>query len=309
MLLFKNKKLAKGIVLFGGVSIAMVAIAGVFSFSSPEILSENSSASKTKLVRMGDGWLISTYGDAYVDEYDEGHLVYDTKADAQRLARDIFVTVCHPANNEHQCSQADDWSAPINVSNTARVTSIDTKWNETLDDDIPVLGDAEAFYGDSGKPNIFNAGNYAMVTWVDKYCEGGAQRIISYNERGGVSVPFSCVYAAYTNNVSGVILDEDGNKIEIPVVWNTLQLTSGERDAKSDANKGVSITYEVLVPDTEDEVVTKTKANWVISWQEDPHGLQLGGLTDRVMVLQELRLPMVPMSGIPLQQILCILNG
>ncbi|WP_087871632.1 hypothetical protein [Bathymodiolus platifrons methanotrophic gill symbiont] len=81
MLLFKNKKLAKGIVLFGGVSIAMVAIAGVFSFSSPEMLSENSSASKTKLVRVGDGWLISTYGDAYVDEYDEGHLVYDTKAD------------------------------------------------------------------------------------------------------------------------------------------------------------------------------------------------------------------------------------
>ncbi len=247
MLLFSFKKLTRSIVLIGGASIAMVAIAGVLLFTPPEMLSENSSASKTKLVRMGSGWLVSAYGDA------AGLDVYDTKADAVRLARDIFVTVCHPAYSASQCSYVSDWSVPINISNTADLTSISTNWNEH---DVPDAG-ATPFYGDSGKPNIFVSGNFAVVSWTDKYCPGGAQRMISYNEREGITVPFSCVYVAYTNNVAG----SD---------WNTLQLTDGERDAKSDFNKGVVV--DALV----DDEYVKT-AKWSISWQEDPHGLQLGG--------------------------------
>ncbi|NOQ12923.1 MAG: hypothetical protein GQ583_00375 [Methyloprofundus sp.] len=213
-------------------------MAAIATFTYPDTLSENSSASKTKLVRMGNGWLVSTYADA-----SGTNDVYDTKADAQRLARDIFVRVCNPAVND--CSVAVNWSGPLNISNTAQFTSIATDWDEFDGTDEPT-----PFYGDSGKPNIFNSGKFAVVTWVDKYCLGGAQRLISYNERDGISVPFSCVYAAYTDNVVGA--------------WTTVQLTDGERDAKSDANKGVTIADGTI-------------ANWVISWQEDPHGLQLGG--------------------------------
>ena len=241
----KYKKHIIGAGLIGAVFIAATAMAAIVAFSEPEMLSENSSANKTKLVRMGNGWLISTYGDA------AGPEVYDTKADDVRPARDIFVRVCHPANNISQCSLEADWSDPVNISNTANLTSISTDWNE----DPNVIG-ATPFYGDSEKPNIFNAGNFAVVTWVDKYCPGGKQRMISYNEREGITVPFACVYAAYTNNVAGI-----GGA---PATWNTLQLTDGKRDAKSDANKGVVIADGAI-------------ANWVISWQEDPHGLQLGG--------------------------------
>lgn len=257
MLLFGFKKFTSSIVLIGGISIAMAAIAESLLFSNPEMLSEYGSANKTKLVRMGNGWLVSVYGDA------AGPAVYDTKADAQRLARDIFVTVCHPAFSETQCSfvgdefslPGDDWSAPINLSKNAHLSSIATDWNE-LDDTGPT-----PFYGDSGKPNIFVAGNFAVVSWTDKYCLGGAQRMISYTEREGITVPFSCLYMAYTNNVAGL----DG-----PPLWHTVQLTDGERDAKSDFNKGVVV--DTLVGDE-----TVKIAKWAWSWQEDPHGLQIGG--------------------------------
>jgi hypothetical protein len=78
--------------------------------------------------------------------------------------------------------------------------------------------------------------------------------MISYTAREALSVPFSCLYTSYTNNVAGI----DGE----PAVWNTQQLTDGSRDAKSDFNKGLSVDG---------------KGKWVFSWQEDPHGLQLGG--------------------------------
>ena len=218
-------------------------------FSQQKTLSENNLANKTKLGRMGNGWLISVYGDA------NGPEVYDTKADDTRLARDIYVKTCHPAKNESQCALAEDWSAPINLSNTAELSSISTGWNEDLGVAHPV-----PFHGDAEKPNIFVAGNFAVVTWMSKYCPGGNQRYISYDEREGLSVPFSCLYASYTNNVAG-ILGIDDNPDE-PAVWSTLQLTDGKRDAKSDFNKGLSVDGKGL---------------WTISWQEDPHGLQLGG--------------------------------
>ncbi len=247
MLLLKYKNVASVWTFFCLVLFSMAATADL-GFSTPETLSEKSLANKTKLVRMGSGWLVSVYGDATV----ESQTVYDTKADDVRDSRDIFVRVCHPAHNDSQCSLASDWSVPLNISNTAHLFSIATGWNETYGVEYPI-----PFYGDSEKPNIFVAGNFAVVTWVSKYCPGGKQRMISYTAREGLSVPFSCLYTSYTNNVAGI----DGE----PAVWNTQQLTNGSRDAKSDFNKGLSIT----TPDG-------AKGKWAFSWQEDPHGLQLG---------------------------------
>jgi len=247
MLFSKHKKLTKSLGFIGVGLVTMVAVAATVDFSDPKTLSENSLANKTKLVRMGNGWLVSAYGDAAPGSRD----VYDTKADDVRLSRDIFVRVCHPAQNENQCSLASDWSVPLNISNTAHLASIATKWNESNTIDGEML--PSAFHGDSEKPNIFVAGNFAVVTWVSKYCPGDKQRMISYTAREGLSVPFSCLYTSYTNNVAGV----DGE----PAVWNTLQLTDGSRDAKSDFNKGLSVDG---------------KGKWAFSWQEDPHGLQLG---------------------------------
>jgi hypothetical protein len=242
MLLRKYQNMARAIGLCGVAFCATNAVADI-AFTPPEILSENNSANKTKLVRLGNGWLVSAYGDA------NGPEVYDTKADDTRLARDVYVKTCHPANNVSQCSLASDWSAPINISNSAQLSSIATGWNEEVGVDVPM-----PFYGDAEKPNIFVAGNFAVVTWVSKYCPGGNQRLISYDAREGLSVPFSCLYAAYTNNVAG--------QNDEPAQWNTLQLTDGKRDAKSDFNKGLSVNGKGL---------------WTISWQEDPRGLQLGG--------------------------------
>lgn len=241
MTLYKGRKLILAASVLGALGISSSALAEL-DFTYPDTLSENGGASKTKLVRLGSGWLVSPYGDS------AGPPVYDTKADAIRPARDIFVRVCHPDQNDSKCSDANDWSEPVNLSNTAGETSIDTDWDEDLDLDTSI---ATPFYGDSDKPNIFNAGPFAVVTWVDKYCPGGDQLMVEYIERDGITMPFSCLYMAYTNNpASGV--------------WTTERITDGSRDAKSDANKGLSIG-------------TPAKGHWSIVWQEDPRGLQLGG--------------------------------
>jgi hypothetical protein len=224
------------------------ATAGL-AFTSADTLSVNSSANKTKLVRMGNGWLVSVYGDATAGS----KLVYDLKADATRLSRDNFVKVCHPANNINQCSLAENWSEPVNISNTAHLSSIATNWD--INSELP-----SEYYGDAEKPNIFVAGSFAVVTWVSKYCPGGNQKLGSSNERDGISVHFSCIYASYTNNVAGAPDPETGEPIT--PVWNTIRITDGSRDAKSDSNKGLK--YD-------------TKGLWAIAWQEDPHGLQIGG--------------------------------
>ena len=231
----KFQKFYAGIGLVAALTVA--ASVNAFDFTDPEVLSKNDLANKTKLVRLTSGLLISVYGDA------QGPLVYDTKSDAVRSARDIFVRTCHTATKD--CSAEVNWTAPVNISNTATQTSILTDWSEA-----PGVIGATPFYGDSDKPNIFNSGNFAVVTWVDKFCPGGKQRMIKYNERDEITVPFSCVYASRMNPATGV--------------WKTFQLTDGERDAKQDANKGLSVGDPAV-------------GHWIITWQEDPRGLQIGG--------------------------------
>jgi MYXO-CTERM domain-containing protein len=186
-------------------------------------------AAKVKILRMGNGTLVAVYGDF------AGTDVFDVKAQAERPARDIFVRTCN--SNMSDCASGDEWSDAVNISQTAGLTSIATQWH----------GEgtaAEAFYGDSDKPNVFNNGSRVVLTWNDKYCPGGSQNTVTYLTLDLREVPYSCQYVA-------VSLDNGAT-------WSApQQLSDGSRDAKQDVNKG-------------------SDAAWVITWQEDPEGLQLG---------------------------------
>ena len=200
-------------------------------------------ASKTKLVSLGNGMLISAFGEAV----DETKMAYDVKGDVDVPAQDIFVRTCPSLTAD--CSVDANWSPPKNVSNTATKTSISTDWNGSLDENATRM----PYYGDSDKPNISNGGANLMLTWTDKFCEalpGDAdgltdQRTVTYLTRDNREIPFSCTYAAYS-------FDSGKN-------WTApQQLSDGSRDAKQDVSK----------------VNSMGKA--VITWQEDPMGLQLG---------------------------------
>jgi len=239
--------------------IGTYAFASPLFFSEPEILSNKGEAAlgdgafKSKLVRLGNGLLISTFGQSQATGQD----VYDLKGDSVRQARDIFVRSCMPTPTNDQCAHQANWTEAVNVSNTAMLSSMNTRWQETPEGEV--IESATPFYGDSGKPNIFNAGSVAVISWTDKYCPGDEQRMISYNERGGITVPFSCIYTAradYSTVTAG----------ETEPVWTKEQLTTGVRDAMQDVNKGVSrLVNGVATP------------HWILTWQEDPHGLQIGG--------------------------------
>lgn len=204
-------------------------------------------AFKPKLVRLSNGWLVSVYGDAV--EEDMTHLVYDPKGDVLRQARDIFARRCDSVNTD--CSDPANWSPPVNISNTALLSSISTDW----DGDLDASNDRKPYYGDSDKPNIFSAGGRVAVSWVDKYCPDGdlstpaieptVQRTVTYLEREFVEVPFSCTY---------VVASANGG-----AAWGTpVQMSTGLRDAKQDVHRGLG------------------SGHWALIWQEDPSGLKLG---------------------------------
>ncbi len=185
---------------------------------------------KIKFVRLGGGWLVSAYGDAGSDEP-----IYDVKAQAERKARDIYVRRCNA--NMGDCGDTANWSAPINIANTASQTSASTAWKGPAEGELP-------YYGDSDKPNIFSNGPAVVITWADKLCDPATQGSATYLELEEREIPYSCKYTSRS-------LDNGGT-------WSTAQrLSSGLRDAKQDVNRG------------------NDKA-WVMTWQEDPLGLQLG---------------------------------
>ncbi|GAB6071108.1 hypothetical protein JCM30760_22050 [Thiomicrorhabdus hydrogeniphila] len=213
-------------------------------FSTPIKLSSSQTpdldmAYKAKLVRLGNGALVSVFGDGVTD-----HVVYDLKDDEERAPRDIFIRACDSINTD--CALQENWTAPENVSNTAEKTSISTDMNGDIDGSAT----RTPYYGDSDKPNIANGGSNIMVTWTDKYCTGDAQRTVSYVTRSNREIPFSCTYArAATVSGAGVI------------AWASepVQLSDGSRDAKQDSSK------------------INSMGKSVIAWQEDPQGLQIGG--------------------------------
>ncbi|WP_455212855.1 choice-of-anchor O protein [Kaarinaea lacus] len=192
-------------------------------------------AYKSKIVRTSSGVLVVVYGDSV--ENDPQHYVFDTKLSSERPARDIFVTICDSANSD--CSLSNNWSTPINIANTASLSSIQTDWNND--------GVRTDYFGDSDNPHVFASGSHVVVTWGDKYCPEDQQRSVTYLEFDSREIPMSCVYAAHTSQ-----------DYEILSSWTVDRLSDGSRDVKQDNNKGLS------------------SGVWVITWQEDPLGLQPG---------------------------------
>ncbi|MCU0924459.1 MAG: choice-of-anchor O protein [Hydrogenophaga sp.] len=251
------------------IGVATAAVAATVITLQPEIaVSTGGSGHKPKIQRAGaDGTLVMAYGDTFTG----AQTVYDTKAQAERLARDIFVRTCKPTpatdtttSPRITCDAESEWSAPINVSNSANKYSVQTAWRGG----DPVTGRLP-FYGDIDKPNIKTSGPVMVLTWTSKYCPDSdvsdgvapvadgsvanyfpnpSQRAIRYLDRGSRIVPFSCTWMA-VGRTNGT-------------VWGpAIQLSNGERDAKQDASSG---TY--LAPN----------ARIAVSWQEDPEGLQPG---------------------------------
>ncbi|BCO30887.1 hypothetical protein TspCOW1_09900 [Thiohalobacter sp. COW1] len=194
-------------------------------------------ANKSKLFRHRNGMLVAVYGD-YVSPpggvLEADFQVYDLKAQDERPPRDLFVRTCDSLANS--CLEDAHWTAPVNISQSATQTSISTNWRGN---------GPEAFYGDAEKPNGFiNPNGVTVVSWVSHYCPGGDQRARLYIERDSRIIPFTCTWVAHS---------EDYGQTWQPAV----QLSTGERAAKQDVNRG-------------------TTAFWAVTWQEDPTGLELG---------------------------------
>ncbi len=256
---FKPKKLA----VLGAVAVAGLAYAATQIQLNPEInVSLGGNGHKPKIQRLGaDGTLVMAYGDSAPGAQD----VYDTKAQAERKARDIYVRYCKPTPETDTtttprvtCDVESEWSTPFNVSKSADKSSIQTAWKVTAPGLAPVRA---PFYGDIDKPNIKTSGSVNVLTWTSNYCPNADltqpdadgdqnlnQRAIRYLDRESRVIPFSCTWMAY-GRTGGTVWSEP------------IQLSNGERDAKQDSSSGT-----FLAPN----------ARIAISWQEDPEGLQPG---------------------------------
>jgi hypothetical protein len=242
-------------VLTGSLLIVSAAAADPITVNIPIELSDGDFSAKPKIQRTGDGRLVVVYAD-----YTAGAgNAYDLKGDKERPARDIYVKTCKPAGAV-TCNNLADWSAALNLSNSALSSSISTAWQGG----DPVVNRL-AYPGDIDKPNIKTSGPLMLLTWVSKYCPDGdlattgiqapVQRAIKYLERGGRVIPFACLWAAYSTNNG--------------VAWSDpVQLSTGERDAKNDFSRG-SINGDSASP-------SFRKGQAAITWQEDPQGLQIG---------------------------------
>ncbi len=239
----KKKKvvIAVALAITAGAAYAATQI----TVNPPFALSDNGNGDKPKIQRAGDGTLVVAYGDSPVG----AGLVYDVKAAAERPARDIFVKTCKPDATK-TCDNLGDWSAATNVSNSALQSSMTSDWRGTLDAPSP-------YFGDIDKPNIKTSGSMMVLTWVSKYCPASptTQRSVRYLERDSRVIPFSCAWTAYTTN--------NGATWSAPI-----QLSNGERDAIQDSSSGAI--------NTDPTSASYKKGQIVISWQEDPQGLQLG---------------------------------
>jgi len=130
------------------------------------------------------------------------------------------------------------WSQPINISNTANFSSMNADHDgDPLTADLP-------YYGDSQKPNIYSIGKNVIISWVDHYVPTGVQGSVLYPASANLEVPFAATYVVRSTN---------GGE-----TWSDPQILSdGSRDAKQDVPKGSS-------------------AGFMVTWQEDPKGLQPG---------------------------------
>jgi len=245
-----NKPKFKYTAIAAAVVCGAVYAATVITIEPSITLSTGISGDKPKIQRMGDGRLVVVYGDNTAGAGD----VYDVKAQAERPARDVYARTCMPSSTV-SCNSPADWTAPVNLSNSAAQSSIQTAWraNDATLYDYP---------GDIDKANIKTNGSVVTVTWVSKYCPDGdtstlgvvdgtvEQRAVQYLERDSRTIPFSCTWVARSTN--------SGQTWAAPV-----QLSTGIRDAIQDSSSGGFNS-------------TTRLGQVVISWQEDPQGLKLG---------------------------------
>ncbi|UCF76660.1 MAG: hypothetical protein JSU71_05155, partial [Betaproteobacteria bacterium] len=132
-------------------------LSGPITVRTPFALSDGISGDKPKIQRLGDGTLVVVYGDS-----PEGvGWVYDVKAAEERPARDIFVKTCKPSATK-TCNQLSDWSAAVNVSQSA------DKFSTGIFDWRGTLGDPSPYPGDIDKANIKTSGPMMVLTWVSK---------------------------------------------------------------------------------------------------------------------------------------------
>jgi hypothetical protein len=253
----------------GGICFGISLAIGAFAFlagplpaaqiefdppEGPALISDGADSNKVKLLRTPDGALFAVYGEAVEVNVGAG-LVWDAKKGATRKPYDIMI--------KYSWDDGESWSSALNLSNTAHRSSakgiIEQAGPPLLDanghPNLAADPNAVDYPGDSEKPNVFNVGNRLLVTWVDKFCDASEQRYVVYPELYGVTIPYSCMYAARLewNPAAQEFLYKDawgGN-------FKTDRLSSGRRDAKQDANRGNPNAF-------------------VLNWQEDPLGLQLG---------------------------------
>lgn len=247
-------------VVIGAAVLAATAVADDWvSMSQPKSLSEEiaggavpgGSAQKGRLVRLAnttagakDGRLVVTYADANLSS-----TVWDPQ------------TLTHPPRDVFARYSDDDgktWSAPVNISNSAGSYSAVT--------DHDGDGADSPYYGDCDKATVAAAGDVIVVTWVGKYAPephwtwgqsgvSAMQGTVTYDDPGVPfprEVPFSAVYLALSTDGGSTWTRGDVLTSSPP-----LQLTYGRRDAINDVHRG-------------------SGKKWVVTWQEDPLGLQPG---------------------------------
>lgn len=137
-----------GVTAVAGIAYAATQI-GIFQSIT---LSQGTAGHKPKIQRMGNNRLVVAYG----DNTPGAGTVYDVKGQAERPARDIYVRSCMPSDSV-SCNNPTDWSAPLNISNSALQSSIQTAWkanDNTLYD----------FAGDAAKPNIKTSGQVVVLS-------------------------------------------------------------------------------------------------------------------------------------------------
>jgi len=227
------------------------------AFGNSQVLSQEiaggaqpgGAASKGKLVRLiktpmniHDGRLITVYA----DDNTTGE-VWEPKG-GQHRAKDIFARYSDDGGTT--------WSAPVNLSNTADKSSAMSDWDGD--------GVDEVYWGHSQKPNIFNSGDVIVVSWIDAYLP---ESTWTWGTSGVSAVQGSVLYPDLTvypeqrevpyHGVYVAASFDGGETWEYGANQPPIQLTYGRRDAKQDVNRGAG-------------------KKWLVTWQEDPEGLQQG---------------------------------